>query len=118
MTNRRRVALMIGSWSYVACNADPIIPDATVQARLTVTWDARVCDQPHDVVLELEDTAGVDLDAVATCDAGSIELDIVHWGVYRGRIFARTPSGRDHSSVELHVDVDKPVVHRAVATPR
>jgi hypothetical protein len=117
-TNRRRLALLIGSWSYVACNADPIIPDATVQARLIVSWDAGVCEAEHDVVLELEDKAGAELRASVVCDTGSLEMEIQHWGVYRGRIYVRTPSGQVRPGAKLDVDVDAPVVHRTVPTPR
>jgi hypothetical protein len=118
MTNRRRLALLIGSWSYVACNEEAVTPDATVQSQLTVSWDARGCGHPHDVVLELEDDAGADLTVSAPCDAGSLVLDVQHFGVYRGHIYARTPPEQAKKGPEVRVDVDAPQIHRQVPTPR
>ncbi len=93
--------------------ADPVEPEA----RLVVHWDPLACGDPHRVVIELEDDGGAPLGGSAPCNRGGVTLDVAHYGVYRGRIyaFALGEPARDARSVQLTIDAS--IVQWEVATP-
>jgi hypothetical protein len=117
MMNRLWIAVVLAS-----CHTDAITVDAGVQSRLVASWDPLTCGEPHRVVLELEDTAGVDVSGSAPCVVGTISVDVVHWGVYRARIYAQTEREDEdddvHSIASVRLDLDEPVVYWFVETPR
>ena len=94
------------------------MPDAQPLARVEASWDAADCGESHRVVLELEDKAGAPSSIAVECETGVAELDIRHWGVYLGRIYAQTVEDNVRDEQKLRVDVDAPVVQVAVDTPR
>lgn len=102
----------------VSCG-DPVPPlDAAPQGRLVAVWDPLACGDSHRVVLELEDFDGAGVSRSVPCELGGITLDVVHWGVYRGRIYAWTPTTNAYSIVAVRIDIDAEVVYWNVETPR
>jgi len=113
------IHLCLVACCLVACTIIvPPVPDAQPLARVEASWDAADCGEPHRVVLELEDKAGVPLSIAVACEVGVASLDVMHWGVYLGRIYAQTMDGDVRDEEKLRVDVDAPVVQVAVDTPR
>lgn len=117
-----RIQLCLVACALGACTiVVPPTPDAQPLARVEATWDAADCGQPHRVVLELEDKAGAPLSTAAACEAGAASLELRHWGVYLGRIYAQYAQNVEdeiRDEEKLHIDVDAPVVEVAVDTPR
>jgi hypothetical protein len=97
---------------------DAPAPDIEPQARVVATWDPLLCGDPHRVVIELEDDAGRMLSRSVPCESGGIAIDIAHWGVYLGRIYAWTFGPQIRSVTQVRLDVDAPVVVWTVDTPR
>ena len=97
---------------------DTPLPDVDPQARVVVSWDPLMCGEPHRVAVELEDDNGAPLSRSVPCEAGAITLDIVHWGVYRGRIYAWTLGPEIRSVTDVRMDIDAPVIFWTVDTPR
>jgi hypothetical protein len=97
---------------------DTPLPDLEPQARVVASWDPLACGDPHRVVIELEDDGGAPVSRSVPCAAGAITLDIVHWGVYRGRIYAWTLGPDIRSVTEVRLEVDAPVIFWTVDTPR
>ena len=116
------IHLCLVACGLVACTIIvPPTPDAQPLARVEATWDAADCGTPHRVVLELEDKAGAPLSTAVACDIGVASLDLRHWGVYLGRIYAKyaqSVGNEVRDEEKLQVDVDAPVVEIAVDTPR
>lgn len=103
--------------TFGACVDAPLPPDPP-QARLVASWDPLVCGDPHRVVVELEDADGVPLSRSAPCAVGGLSLDVPHFGIYQGRVYAWA-SGPTMRSVEpVHLTIDEPVVQWLVDTPR
>ena len=114
-----RIYLCAFAGALFACTVViPPVPDAQPLARLEATWDVGDCGASHRVVLELEDKAGVPLSTAVACEIGVASLDIMHWGVYLGRIYAQTAEGDVRDEEKLRVDVDASVVEIEVETPR
>ena len=115
------VAVLIGLTFAAGC-VDMTMPDVEPQARLIAAWDPLDCGEPHRVVFELEDERGVPLSRSAPCVVGGVSLDVPHWGIYRGRIYAweLQPSAESEirSEVAVRLEVDSPIVHWYVETPR
>ena len=89
------------------------------QSQLVASWDSEPCRKDgHIVVIDLEDEGGAAVSAWAPCFLGTVSLDVVHWGVYRGRVFAWTPDESIRSVSKVRVDVDAPVIYWTVVTPR
>jgi hypothetical protein len=105
-------------WLTFGACVDQPLPDPEPQARLVVSWDPTVCGDPHRIVVELEDAAGVPLSRSVPCIAAGMTLDIPHWGVYRGRVYAWTYGPEIRSELTVRVDVDAPIVNWTVDTPR
>ena len=102
----------------VAGCVDAPLPDVEPQARIVAAWDPLLCGDPHRVVIELEDDAGAKLSRSVPCDAGGVTIDIVHWGVYRGRIYAWALGPEIRSVTYVRLDVDAPVIFWTIDTPR
>ena len=102
------------------CIDSPPPDDSPPIARVIASWDPRSCGDPHRVVLELEDEAGVPLAASAPCALGSLSLDAPHWGRYLGRIYAWVLEGMPiiRSITPINLAVDEDVVRWFVETPR
>jgi hypothetical protein len=126
----RAVATWIGStlfatalfWAVfstcVSGCVDTPLPDPEPQARVVATWEPALCGDPHRVVIELEDDDGAKLSRSVPCAAGGVTIDIRHWGVYRGRIYAWTFGPEIRSMTHVRVDVDAPVIFWHFDTPR
>ena len=97
---------------------DTPFPDVGPQSRVVVSWDPLLCGDPHRVAIELEDDDGAKLSKSVPCEAAGVTIDIVHWGVYRGRIYAWTLGPEIRSVVSVRLDVDSPVIFWTVDTPR
>jgi hypothetical protein len=97
-------------------------PDIEPQARLIAAWDPLDCGEPHRVVFELEDERGASLSRSTWCRVGGLSIDVPHWGIYRGRIYAwqLNPGAESEirSEVAVRIEVDSPIVHWFVDTPR
>jgi hypothetical protein len=97
---------------------DTPLPDIEPQSRVLVSWDPLDCGDPHRVVVELEDDAGVPVSSSVPCNAGGMAIDIAHGGVYRGRIYAWTLGPEIRSVLAVRLEVDAPLVLWTVDTPR
>src|SRR4051794_36613932 len=75
-------------WSVFGACIDAPPPASPPIARVVVSWDPRACRAPHRVVLELEDDDGAPLSSSVPCGLGGLTVDVPHFGVYRGRIYA------------------------------
>jgi len=106
----------------VAGCVDQPLPDVEPQARVVASWDPLPCGDPHRVVVELEDDDGAKVSHSVPCEVGGMSIDIRHWGVYRGRIYAWTLTAGDaaemRSVLYVRLDVDAPVIFWPVDTPR
>ncbi|HEY5945066.1 MAG TPA: hypothetical protein VIV40_06220 [Kofleriaceae bacterium] len=102
----------------VAGCVDTPLPDVEPQARVVASWDPLLCGDPHRVVLELEDDDGRMLSRSVPCTVAGITIDIAHWGVYRGKIYAWTVGPEIRAVTQVRLDVDAPVVIWTVDTPR
>jgi hypothetical protein len=113
--------MLFGSCVLGGCLDSPL-PPAEPQARLLTSWDALACGDPHRVVIELEDDDGARVSSSVPCEIGEMTIDIRHWGIYRGRIYAwmlDAGSGaviRSERAVRL--EIDSPIVQWVVETPR
>ncbi|HUQ41074.1 MAG TPA: hypothetical protein VM052_01100 [Candidatus Limnocylindrales bacterium] len=92
------------------------MPPAPV-ARVIVAWDPRDCGEPHRVAVELEDHDGNPASTSTVCAIGSITLDVRHFGVYIGRIYAWS-EGAIRGEVRMHLAVDEPISRWFIETPR
>jgi hypothetical protein len=105
-------------WIALAGCLDTPSEAAPAAARLVVTWDPLGCGEPHRVVIELADDAGEERSASVPCNLGGVTVDVGHFGVYRGRIYAWAIAAPIRSVAPLEVAIDEPIVTRQVATPR
>lgn len=120
--NRCMRSVHIIACVVVSACVDSPVPDSEPQSRLVAVWDPVACGEPHRVVFELEDEHGSPLARSVPCEIGGVSIDVPHWGVYRGRIYAwdlepsEPPEIR--SVVAVRLDIDAPIVHWYVETPR
>ncbi|MBC7976830.1 MAG: hypothetical protein H7138_17790 [Myxococcales bacterium] len=91
---------------------------APAAARLVVTWDPLGCGEPHRVVVELEDEAGEARAASVPCNLGGVAVDVGHFGLYRGRIYAWAIAAPIRSVSSLEVAIEEPIVTLQMETPR
>jgi hypothetical protein len=101
---------------------DAPLPEGEPQARVVTSWDPLQCGDPHRVVLELEDEDGHQLARSVPCEAGAITIDIAHWGIYQGRLYAWTLPTESQAEIraetKVRLEVDAPVIFWTVDTPR
>ena len=97
---------------------DEPLPDPEPQSRIIAEWDPLVCGEPHRVVIELEDDDGAKLSRSVPCELGGVALDIRHWGVYRGRVYAWTLGPVIFAVTPVRLEVDAPIIYWTVDTPR
>jgi hypothetical protein len=101
------------------CLDRPVVDDLEPQARIITVWDPTRCGhEPHRVVVELEDDRGVQVSRSAPCAIGGVTLDVLTWGIYRGRIYAWTLGPEIRSVATVRLAVDAPIIHWYVDTPR
>ena len=93
-------------------------PDVEPQARIVAAWDPTECGEPHRVVVELEDDGGAPVSGSVPCEIGGLTLDVRHWGIYRGRVYAWMLGPIIRSVMSVRLDVDAPIVNWYVDTPR
>lgn len=99
------------------CIDEPPAPSSAV-ARLVTAWDPLGCGDPHRVVVELEDDSGAKISASAPCSIGGLTLDVAHFGIYHGRIYAWAFDAPMRSVTLVDVTIDEPIVHWQVSVPR
>jgi hypothetical protein len=99
------------------CLDAPMEPSPPV-ARLVVGWDPLACGDPHRVVVELTEDAGAVRSASAPCGLGGVAVDLAHFGIYRGRIYAWALAAPIRSIAPLEVTIEQPITDWRVATPR
>ena len=105
-------------WStFVACIDTPLV-DAPAAARVVASWDPLACGEPHRVVVELADDVGAEVSASTPCASGGLALDVPHYGVYYGRVYAWSAGDPIRSVVPVRLVVDEPIVQWTIATPR
>ncbi len=107
-------------FGFVAC-IDAPVPDNPPASRIVTAWDPLDCGTPHRVVVELEDEDGEMLTSSTVCGIGSITLDVPHFGIYRGRIYAWEQldhAAEIRSVMPIRLAVDETVVRWFVTTPR
>lgn len=97
---------------------DTPLPESEPQSRIVVAWDPVSCGDPHRVVVELEDDLGIPISRSVPCELGGVSLDVPHWGVWRGRIYAWRTGPDIRSVLSVRVDVDSPIIHWFVETPQ
>jgi hypothetical protein len=112
------LVVAFGFWTcFGACVDAPIGPEPP-QARVVAAWDALACGDPHRVVIELADDTG-DMRSVSTpCALGGLTIDIAHFGMYRGRIYAWSLGAPIRSIVSVELPIEAPLVRLHVDTPR
>jgi hypothetical protein len=98
-------------------------PDPDPQTRLLASWDPLACGDPHRVVVELEDEGGAKLSSSVPCTLGMMTLDVRHWGVYRGKVYAwalaeGASSPVIRSVVPVRLEIDMPIIEWIIETPR
>ena len=108
----------VAFWSVFGACVDTPLPRDEPQARVIAAWDPLQCGEPHRVVIELEDEAGIPLASSAPCAVGTLTLDAPRFGLYRGQIYAWTLDGTVRSIAPLELAVDAPVLRWYVPTPR
>ncbi|HEV7553874.1 MAG TPA: hypothetical protein VGO00_00380 [Kofleriaceae bacterium] len=101
-------------WTLFAACVDQPVPPSPPQSRLVGTWDPLGCGDPHRIAVELEDDDGAPLSTSVPCDHGSFTLDIPHFGIYRGRVYAWTLGQANHTLVPLTISIDQPIVELPV----
>ncbi len=102
----------------MSCVQSPLPEDGPPESKIVVSWDPLKCGDPHRVAVELEDTDGAPISASTNCVLGSLTLDVRHFGVYRGRIYAWELGIGERSAEDVHLVVDEPIVRWDVETPR
>jgi hypothetical protein len=88
------------------------------QSRIVAAWDPLACGEPHRVAVELEDHLGIPISRSVPCEIGGVTLDVPHWGVWSGRIYAWRVGLDIRSVLAVRIDVDTPIVHWFVETPQ
>ena len=113
--------MWFGSCVLGGC-VDTPLPDDEPQCRLLMSWDPLACGEPHRVVVELEDFEGAKQSQSVPCELGEMALDIRHFGVYRGRIYAWMLEAGSaaviRSEMPVQLEIDAPIVQWVVETPR
>ena len=104
-------------WSCFGACVDAPVAHSAPQARLIATWDPLVCGEPHRVVVELEDDSGGPLTGSAPCVSGGLTLEVRHFGVWRGRIYAWILGAPPRSIAPIELAIDEPVVQWIVDPP-
>jgi len=102
-------------WTSFAACIDQPMPPAPPQSKLVASWDPLSCGRAHRIAVELEDDDGVPLSTSVLCSHGSFTLDIPHFGIYQGRVYAWTLGSADQLLAPLRLAVDQPVITLAVA---
>ena len=106
---------------FGACVDAPVDAEAHAPlARLVASWDPLACNDPHRVVLELEDDAGLKRTASSHCELGGLMLVTSHFGIYRGRIYRVHDDGPIEISMEavaVQIAIDAPIVRWEIAQP-
>jgi hypothetical protein len=103
-------------WStFSACIDTPYEP-LPPAARIQASWDPLACGDPHRVAIELEDEGGATTSASTPCARGGLTLDLDHFGVYRGRVYA-WEAGEVRSVTPVRLEVDQSIVHWQITTP-
>jgi hypothetical protein len=93
-------------WLAIACVDQPAV-ETPPAARVITAWDPRSCTREHRVVVDLEDSDGVVASGSVPCQHGSLALDVRHFGIYYGRIYAwslEPPQIRSIMPIRLAVD--------------
>jgi hypothetical protein len=98
------------------CTDQPLT-EPEPQSRIVAAWDPLACGDPHRVAVELEDYLGIPISRSVPCELGGVTLDVPHWGVWRGRIYAWRSGPDIRSVLSVRVDVDSPIIHWYVDTP-
>lgn len=111
-------SLIAASSLLGACMVEPSDGEVPPAARIVAAWDPLACrDAYHRVVVELEDDGGVEVSSSASCRVGRLTLDVVRWGIYRGRIYTWVLGEPIRSITPVTLTVDAPIVHWQVTTP-
>jgi hypothetical protein len=114
---RLAVLAVLVAVATVGCAEQPFT-EPEPQSRIIAAWDPLACGDPHRVAVELEDHLGVPISRSVPCELGGVTLDVPHWGVWRGRIYAWRSGPDIRSVLTVQVEVDSPIVHWLVDTPR
>ena len=109
--------LLFVSLCLVSCVDQPF-PDTPPAARVVTAWDPLACGEPHRVAVELEDGNGALVSGSAPCSHGVVALDVPHFGVYRGRVFAWELDAPIRSVMPVQLVVDERIVRWLVMTPK
>jgi hypothetical protein len=108
------------AWLAVAACLDEPIASAPAEARVVVAWDPLACEDPHRVAVELRDDTGALAAASTPCSLGGLTVDVAHFGVYHGRVYAwastEAPSGTA-AVTTIELSIEQPIVRYEVATP-
>ncbi|MDB4955168.1 MAG: hypothetical protein JWO36_2737 [Myxococcales bacterium] len=105
-------------WICFGACVDAPAADSPPQARVIAVWDPLACGEPHRVVVELEDDGGATLTGSAPCALGGLTLDIRHFGVWQGRIYAWLLDEPPRSVAPIQLEIDQAIVRWNVETPR
>jgi hypothetical protein len=102
-------------WScFGACVQAPPHDDGP-QARVIASWDPLACDEPHRVVVELEDDSGASLRASAPCAIGGLQLAVPHVGAWSGRVYGWQVGGPARAIAPVELMIDDAIVRWTIA---
>jgi hypothetical protein len=87
------------------------------QSKLVASWDPLLCGPPHRVAVELEDDDGAMLARSAACELGGLTMDVPHFGIYRGRVYAWTLGEPERTIAPVQIAIDQPTVRLALSQP-
>ncbi|HWO24370.1 MAG TPA: hypothetical protein VNO30_36750 [Kofleriaceae bacterium] len=103
--------------ALAACLDEPPAYEASERPRIVVLWEPAACGAPHRIALELADEAGVPTSSSAPCAQGTLSVQVLHLGVYTGRVYAWTAGQPIRSIMPAWIDVDESIVRWRVETP-
>jgi len=112
------VVLTLAFWTCFGACVDSPLQDDPAQAKIVASWDPLQCGAPHRVAVDLADDAGAPISSSTICAAGSLTVDAPHQGAWHGRIYAWTLGVGEHATEPVDLEVDEPVLHWQVDTPR
>lgn len=104
-------------WTGLFACLDAPVTRGPPQIRAIATWDPLACGDPHRVVVELADDAGVVTTGSVPCELGGLAVVLPHFGAYRGRVFASVRGAPIRTIAPVELDVSDEVVRWTVESP-
>lgn len=111
------IPLLVTALLAACLPPDPDELELAPAARVVVAWDPLACGDPHRIAVELEDEGGLQVSTSTACNSGAASVDVRHFGIYRGRVYAWS-AGEIRAELPMQLAVDAPIVRWFIETPR